>query len=419
MSELGARFEVEVERAAYGGEVIARAPDGRVLFLRGPAPGDRVEAEVTAVEPRLLRGRVVRVVSRGRARVEPFCPVADRCGGCPWQGISGEVQRDTLERHVRRTLEQAAPGGFEWQPIVPAEPATAWRSTARVQVEGTRLGYFEAGSQAHLAVERCPVLAEPLPALWTHAAAMAERAQIEGAGVLRLTGAAGATTGTLTLEPGPTARHWRRWAELLPGGPCHGVRLREPPLALGTPEDRLGPYEVPHPAGSFVQAHQPGNAALVAEALRWLAPGAGQAVLELYAGSGNFTFALLAAGARVTAVETDPDAASRLRAEAERRGLPLQVVSGDATRWPGRFEAVLMDPPRAGARPVLASLARMRPSRLVYVSCEPATLARDVRALVQAGASLVRARPFELFPHTGHVETLALLMWPPNHTRRA
>jgi 23S rRNA (uracil1939-C5)-methyltransferase len=410
---IGDTFSVAVERASVGGEVVARAPDGRVLFLGGAAPGDRVRVAVTEVERRFLRGRLLEIEQPGPDHVASFCPVADQCGGCPWSRIAPAAQHQALDAHVHRTLRQAAGEDYDALPMRAPEPGLHWRSTARVHVDGRRFGYFAPGTRTLVEPPGCAALAPELETLWRHAATHAESVGIAGIGTMRLTSGPGAASGSITLETETGTRKWDAWAAAMVNGPCHGVRLRWPngdTRDFGTVEDRLGPNDVPHPTGSFVQAHQPGMAALVAEAVEWMGGHPGDPVLELYAGSGNFSFALAAAGLAVTAVEADRDAAYRLRAEANRRAQRIEVIAGDAARLPrGRWSAVLMDPPRAGARPVLAGLAALRPARLVYVSCDPATLGRDVAELVRAGARVARARAWALFPHTGHVETVALL----------
>ncbi|MCK6571849.1 TRAM domain-containing protein [Myxococcota bacterium] len=419
---LGASLAVTLERPAFGGDLLAHAPDGRVVLVEGGAPGDVVEIEVTAVERRFVRGRVVRLVAPSAERAAPFCAIADHCGGCPWHAVPAAVQQAALADHVERALTRAG-GPHRVDPIWAAAPGLGWRSTARLQVDGTRIGYFASGTRTLVVPSSCAVLTPEVEALRAHAAGIATALGLSGGGTLRLTARPAGGTGTITLFPRSDARGWSAWAQRLLGGPCHGVRLvpadEGTPIDHGRVEDVLGPANVPHPAGSFVQAHQPGATALQAHVLAWLDLRPGTRVLELYAGSGHFTLALLAAGVSVTAVERDPAAAARLAAEVERRGFAgpgapavARVVAGDAAHFPhGQYAAVLVDPPRAGARDVVPALVRLRPSRLVYVSCDPATLARDVAALVAGGARLQRTRAFDLFPHTGHVEVVALLTW--------
>lgn len=407
--------------------MLARAPDGRVVFLRGAAPGDVVEVRVVERRRRYLRAVVERRISAGAGAAAPFCPLVDRCGGCPWQGIDPAVQRAELEAHVGRTLRRAAQGAPGPPPrigaLVHVPPDRAWRSTVRLHWAGGALGFRVPGGRAVVDAPACPVAAPEVAALLAEVRARLLPA-LRGEGTLRLTAAPGADSGTVALALDRPDRALAAALEtFVAASPrCHGgeVRIRgRRPVAFGEPVNVLGPHRVPHPAASFVQAHQPGNAALVeaatAAATGPSAPGGG-AVLELFAGSGNFTFALAAAGARVTAVESEPAAVDRLVREARRRGAGdrVRAIRGDAARPPaGPFDVLFLDPPRAGmpALPDVAAAAGAR--RIVYVSCDPATLARDVARLVARGWRLEEATPFDLFPHTGHVETLAVLERPP------
>ncbi len=175
----------------------------------------------------------------------------------------------------------------------------------------------------------------------------------------------------------------------------------------------VGPgLEVETAGGAFGQVNTRANLALVAEVVRQTSPRPGRRVLELYAGAGNFTLALAAAGAEVVAVEADADAVEAGQACLAHYGFEgIRFVRDRAERFltsqAGSFDAVLLNPPRSGAsREVIDALGRLRIPRLVYVSCNPATLARDVRLLAPAGYRLEQAVPVDMFPHTYHVEVV-------------
>jgi 23S rRNA (uracil1939-C5)-methyltransferase len=395
--------------------VLARLPDGRVAFLRGAAPGDVVEAVVVEDRPRFVRAQVVRRVQAGPESVAPFCAVFDRCGGCPWQTVPAGAQRAALEAHVHRVLGRAAVRQAgeppRLLPIVHTPPDRGWRSTVRLHWADGRLGFRAAGSHELVDIDGCPVVTPEVQALLDDVRA-GLLPGLKGEGTLRLTAAPGAASGTVALEPAATGLATGVEAFVTASDRCHGAVLLEPgrrARAFGDPVNRFGAARVPHPAASFVQAHQPGNARLVGAVLAAVGPGP---VLELFAGSGNFTLPLAAAGVRVSAVEGDAAAAARLRDEARFRNLSegLSVECADAARPPrGAWPTLLLDPPRAGFRGVPWVADRIGAHRIVYVSCDPATLARDVEALVAAGWRLEEAVPFDLFPHTGHVEVLAVL----------
>lgn len=401
---IGDILELEILRLSDAGKAIANAPDGRIVFVRGCGPGDVVDVALTKVRKRWAEGRLTRRISAGPHAVEPFCPLVDQCGGCPWQGVEIDVQREALVAHVSRLLTRAAGETVEVT-CVGTEPVHAWRSTARLHWRAGRIGYHLPGGQRVLDVEACPILAPPLPALY---AAVRAQLPLTGRGSMRLTAAPGASSGTVSLDPAksPSAELVTAARQLINDPSCHGVQLGT--LQFGKPTNRLGPLEVPHPAGAFVQAHQPGNAELVTAAVA--ACGEPGRVVELFAGSGNFSLALAAAGHRVLAIEVDRAAVKALAAEAERRGLPIKTRIGDAAQLPDQLPKVaLIDPPRVGAAEAVAALHAAGVERIVYVACAPASLARDVAWLAQNGWRVASAQAFDLFPHTGHVETLVVL----------
>lgn len=401
---VGSIHTLNIERLADAGRAVAHLPDGRICFVRGVDPGAVATVRLRTVKRRFAEAELIERVQPGPHAVEPFCALQSACGGCPWQGVARAAQAEALHAHVERLLTRAVgqPVTVRWHAT---DPEPAWRSTARLHWQDGRLGYHQARSRSVLDVPGCPILAPPLPALLD---AAREHLPLHDRGTLRLTARPGAASGTVWID----AR--RRSAALMAGAKallstsvCHGVALRDGP-AWGDAFDRLGPDAIPHPTGSFVQAHQPGNAILVQTAVA--ACGAPTAVLELFAGAGNFSFALAAAGHQVQAIEIDAAAAQALSDEAERRGLAVQARAGDARRLPRRLPKVaLIDPPRAGAAEAVAALHAAGLERLVYVACAPATLARDVGWLVKRGWRVEAAHAFDLFPHTGHVEALAIL----------
>ncbi|MCW5893512.1 MAG: class I SAM-dependent RNA methyltransferase [bacterium] len=188
-------------------------------------------------------------------------------------------------------------------------------------------------------------------------------------------------------------------ARLVVGDPRLRVAV-EPDLALEIPAD------------AFTQVHPDANLLLVATVLELGAFASGERVLDLYAGAGNFGLPIARRGAAVTAIERSGVAVAAARDNAARLGLDVTTLEHDVAAGlaalPGAaFDAVVLDPPRAGATDAIPQLLARRPPRIVYVSCDPATLARDARALVAGGYRLLRAQPVDLFPHTYHVETAA------------
>ncbi len=380
-------FTVEIERLAAGGEGVAHAPDGRVVFVAASAPGDRVRVRVVEEHPKWLRGEIETLEAPGPGRVEPRCPLVGRCGGCAWQHLDyatqlaakAEILRDALTRIGGLTLA----GEVE---VVPSPPF-GYRGRARIGVARGVVGFRRLRSHALEPAAACPVLVPEL-----------ERA------LAALAAAPPTRDGEIELCAGEGGRV-RAWG---PGGLLHG----EAQLAIdaGTARVAISP-------GVFFQGNARVRGALLAAVLE--AAGGGARALELCAGAGFFTLGLAARFAEVTAVESSPPAVRDLRRNLEANGVanvrvecaPLERFLAGSGPREYAADAIVVDPPRTGLGAPLAQqlAAATGAARLVYVSCAPATLARDLGVLGAAGLRLQSVRGFDLFPQTAHVEAIALL----------
>jgi 23S rRNA (uracil1939-C5)-methyltransferase len=396
------KASLEVESLVHGGEALARH-QGRVVFLRGAAPGDVVEAELTC-EGRFEHARVLRVLKAGAARVDAPCPLVDRCGGCPLQQVSYAAQLASKQDLTADALERIggfARGSYELAPIVPSPAQFHYRRRARLhRARGGGWGFAQAGSVDVEPVEACLLFEPLLQELVDAARGVASATDL---GLL-----AGERRGAVDLR-GPASR--RQAEKLLEHRLIRGVTLNGE--ALGDPVV----VDAPLPNGArlrlrpdtFAQA----NRAAVPLLQREVAAALGDAthVLELFCGSGTLTLPLL--GARsVTAVESAGPSLSLLRRSADEAGLDVRLIEGDAaavTRaHQDPLDAALLDPPRTGAAAAVRALAALKPQRIVYVSCDAPTLARDGRLLAGAGYRLARATPLDLFPQTAHFEIVAI-----------
>jgi 23S rRNA (uracil1939-C5)-methyltransferase len=383
--------KLRVESLVHGGEALARH-DGRVVFLRGAAPGDVVEAELTGAG-RFEHARALRVVERGSFRVDAPCPIVDRCGGCPLQHVSYEAQLAAKEELTADALERIGGfprGSYELRPIVASPQQFRYRRRAAMR----RGGFAQAGSTEIVPVDEC-LLFEPL----LHEMASLVR-DVPEARLL-----AGTRSGSLDLR-GVSRKKAERMLEsrLIRGVIVDGVVLGDPvvvdpPLPNGA-RLRLRP-------DTFAQANRsmvPLLQSAVVEAL-----GGAQRVLELFCGSGTLTLPMLGPSRQVTAVESAGPALALLRKSADEAGLAVRLIAADAAevaRGAGPFDAVVLDPPRTGAADTVRSLSA---PRIVYVSCDAPTLARDARLLAAAGYRLASVLPMDLFPQTAHFEIVAVL----------
>jgi 23S rRNA (uracil1939-C5)-methyltransferase len=381
-----AELRVAIERLADGGEGVAHAPDGRVVFVPATAPGDEVRVRIVEEHPRWLRAELVAVDSPGPGRTEPRCELVGRCGGCAWQHLAYETQREAKGAILRDALERIGrlevPGPIE----VVASPPFGYRGRARIGTARGVVGYRRLRSHSLEPTNACPVLAPALEeALAELAAAPPKKAgEIE-----------------LALGDDGAVRAWG------PGGALLGERALS--IAAGDRNIQVSP-------GVFFQGNAELRGALLEGVLD--AAGEGERAVELCAGAGFFTLALAQRFAEVVAVESSPPAVRDLRQNIDANGAgnvrvecaPLERLLGEELLRDLTVDALVVDPPRTGlGKEVAEGIASLDAKRVVYVSCAPSTLARDLAVMVRSGFGLEGVRGFDLFPQTPHVEAIALL----------
>jgi 23S rRNA (uracil1939-C5)-methyltransferase len=424
-SRAGTRIaRVAVKRLAAGGAGVGH--DGsKVVFVPYSAPGDEVEAEIFDERRTWCRARIRRVLRPSPERVSPRCEAFGACGGCDWQHLAYEAQlaaKKTIVAEALRRIGRLDPP--EVAPVVPSPDTYEYRCRARLHaaVSGgaVRFGFFRAGSHEVVPVESCPVLHPSLEAALAALAAAARRqpADFDRVAQARLDTCWDGSLVRLSLRGArgdsiPLAATALR--ELLAAAADRGTRLllgeeARRPLAMGPGDDALVTT-----GETFTQVNLANNQALVATALGLAAPRPGEAALDLYCGLGNLALPAAARGARVLGVDLDAEAVRQARENAARLGRQAEFVRGDAASTARelvgegrRFPLVLLNPPRTGAREAVPAVAGLAPGRIVMISCNPATLARDASAFSAAGYRLEALAPIDLFPQTAHVETVAL-----------
>ena len=427
-----------IEDLAPGGEGVGHA-GGRAVFVPFTAPGDRVEVELPPGDG-AAHAELIRLLEEGPVRQPVACPhfgpAGDRCGGCEWLHASGLAQLGAKGRALQETLRKIGklpPGSYDFGGVVPSPEPLRYRARAKLHVDrgAARLVFFRRRSHDPVPVSECLLLSPGLERL---------RAAL-GPAIL----AAGLSPREVSIEwsdldgrgaallslPAAGERERRKGEALLAALPSlAGLVLQGPgeaPLLVGQPVLRHQRIPGRPEAGLcrsrpdvFLQANRGANALLVEAALGWLRP-EGEEVLELFCGAGNFTGPLAARARAVAAVEQQGPALELARGELS--GGNVRFFAGDALavarafareRGPSarRFTAALLDPPRDGARGIGPVLRDLGVARAVYVSCDVATLARDLRGCVEAGYRVERVQAFDLFPQTHHVEGLALLVAP-------
>jgi 23S rRNA (uracil1939-C5)-methyltransferase len=391
------------------GDAVIETAHG-VVFARGGLPGERVRVRLDNKPGRIKRGRITTVLAASPERVEPPCKYAERCGGCSLMHAQLETQRATQRGFLHNALRKA---GVEADVrFTPSALALGYRTRARLSFRAHQLGFHRGRSDQLVDIDACIVLEPALQDALTQLRALLPLLQGEGELSLALGHDARAVAVIRTQTP-QSPELYRAAEALSLAGVALYVAGATTPAQFGDAREWSeaadgSPLE--GPIGGFSQANRGVNRALVTRVAE-LAQTADMRVLELYAGSGNFTVALAPGAQSYSAVEQAPEAVRALRQNLSARALKVKVVEGDVARSLAgpALDVVVLDPPRTGAPGVLPQLLGRKPRRIVYVSCDPATLARDLGELVPRGYAVRWAEAFEMFPQTADLETVVLL----------
>lgn len=408
---------------------------GKTAFVPGALPGETVRFRRTRRHRQHDEAELVEVLAASPDRVVPPCPHFGVCGGCALQHLAPAAQlaakRAELESSLAR-IGRVAPATW-LEPL--AGPVWNYRRRARLSAryvtkKGRSLvGFRERAGRYVAEMDSCRILAPPFDALIAPLSALITSLSIrERVPQVEVSAGERASAVILRVLAPPSAADIEAIRSfgashavtiyLQAGGPGTVAPLDGVPAGLdySLPEFDL---RLAFEPSDFIQVNAEVNRGLVSRAVQWLDAGPGDRVLDLYCGLGNFTLALARRAGRVVGVEGDAGLIARAQANALRNGIDNaafhvgDLAAADPGRqrwWQGGYTHVLLDPPRAGAREVLGAVARLAPRRIVYVSCHPGTLARDLGVLVhEHGFSLVAAGVLDMFPHTTHVESMAVL----------
>jgi 23S rRNA (uracil1939-C5)-methyltransferase len=347
-------MRITIEKLIHGGNGMGRA-EGKAVFVPFSAPGDELEVEIVAAHPGFLEARIVSVVTPAACRVQPRCPVFGTCGGCQWQHLSYEEQLIWKRAILVETLERT--GGVRAPCVLPTLPSPKqwhYRNRMMLHVDSKgRVGYYRAKSKEVVEFAECFIADE-----------------------------------SLSREMNDRREELRR---------------RDRGIALRTTGE-----------ASFSQVNAAQNENMRTLLAEWLGEVPHARVCELYAGSGNLTEGIARLAGHVVASEIDVRA---VQLASERfAGLHLNNVEFTCMpsekavkKFAGSCDAVVVDPPRKGCREAIEAIAKAGPSSIIYISCDPSTLARDVRFLAEQGYALRKSKPIDMFPQTFHIESMSLL----------
>ncbi len=443
----GDRFELEITDLGHDGQGVGRWQE-RVVFVPGALPQERVAVVVRRVQKRHLEAELQAVLVPSPLRRRPPCILAERCGGCSLQHWQDRAQASWKGQLVEQALRRIGGLTCSVEPLLPPETTLGYRNRATIPLERRegdgqlRAGYYRRGSHRIVNLNRCPVLDPRIDALIAPLKADLEASDwpvdvhLEQEGGLRhLALRVGHHSGEILITLISShadldgleamAAHWlERWPAVV--GVCLNLqpeasnRLMGPQTRVlagrGFVRERFAGIGLSIAADTFFQVNTVEAERLVPLLLAALGPLEGQTLVDAYCGIGTFSLPLAAAGATVLGLESHPGSVAQARANATANGLErasFEQADVEATlveRLTG-IDGLLLDPPRKGLPSgVCAAIAAHAPATVAYISCNPATLARDLALLTQGGSLAVqRVQPIDFFPQTSHVETLAVL----------
>ena len=441
----GGVVEVLVTDLDRQGRGVARYGN-EVLFVEGALPGDRAEVRRLPRRRGQVTAQLLRLLQPSAERRRPPCILADHCGGCSLQPFTSEAQQRWKQELVRQTLQRI--GGLEapMQPLLASPDELGYRNRAIIPLERQsdgrlRAGFYRRGSHQIVNMNRCPVLDPRLDALIAPLKADLEasdwpvdRHGSEGGGLRHLALRVGAQTGELLITLIAThadldglqeqAEHWmQRWSDLV--GVTLNLQPRPTNQLFGSETRTLAGRDWLHEgfaglrlqiaSDTFFQVHTRQAERLV-PLLEAALPEPGGLLVDAYCGIGTYSLPLARLGWQVLGLEQQPTAVAlagrnaMLNGLAERCRFQTADVADALAGVLPHTQALLLDPPRKGLDPrVTAAILACPPPRLLYLSCDPATLARDLRQLCGEGYRLMSVQPIDFFPNTTHVETLVLL----------
>lgn len=360
----------------FGGDGLARH-QSLVVFVPFSAPGDLLKVRIVEKKKSFARAEIVEILTPSPQRVSPPCPVYGRCGGCDWQHLKYSAQLEAKESIVREKLGRFANSSTVWNNIVPSTHEFSYRNRIQLKYKAGKLGYFARKSHDLVEISRCPIAEEALNSLIPELQSDLKKNNSPDLAKLELM--------------------------VTKAGKAHVNKEAAPYEDLG-----------------FSQVNTKQNERLIEAVRQWASESPFEEFWDLYAGHGNFTFPLFEAFPRADfkAVELSQKNVQLAQEAVRSRNLSPKKLSfflADVRDFLKRAStdkrlSILVDPPRAGLdAEVVQNLREMPLSSLLYVSCDPSSLARDVEKFVENSWSLQRVQPFDMFPQTNHIETLVEL----------
>ncbi|HUL38179.1 MAG TPA: 23S rRNA (uracil(1939)-C(5))-methyltransferase RlmD [Thermodesulfobacteriota bacterium] len=415
-----------IESVAFKGYGVARI-HGKVVFIPYSVTGDRGWIEILEEKKNYSVGRFVQIVEPSPWRVNAPCPYFGSCGGCQWQhidySIHGELKKEILKESLKRL------GSLKEIPLISVAPSPQsydYRIRVQLKVKGKSMGYYQEGSHRIVKIDHCPIshplVNQIIQNLWEESVPSLPIEEIE-INVSPMEGRGALLFHPLSFDQRMEdfLKHFLQSHPILRGiaiARKDGLRLfGDPHLNFTIPwgqKEKTRNLKFRISSGSFSQVNPEQNQRLIQTVLQFSEENKGESVFDLYAGIGNLTLPLALGAKEVFGIEESKMAVRDGRFNAERNGIKnVRFIQGkvkdvlkNLTRKP---DLIVLDPPRTGCKTILDQVVRLKPHKIIYVSCEPTTLSRDLRLFWDRGYSLQRLSLIDMFPQTYHMEIIGLL----------
>ncbi len=422
------KARVRIESVAYQGYGVGRV-DGKVTFVPYTLVGDEAWIEMREEKKTYSTGRLIQLLKPSPGRVIPPCPYFGTCGGCQWQHVDYSIQTEQKKEILTETLKRL--GGLKEIPsigVFPSPKPYDYRVRVQLKVRGKAMGYYQERSHRIVDIERCPIshplvnrilrdLRHQFRALSAMEGVEVNVSPEEGRGALLL------HPHSYDPQAEPSATELLRRQPILKGVAIiqedRHLLVGDPTLNFTLPsihEKKEREVKLRISPGSFSQINPEQNQRLVRTVLEFSEVNPEDKVLDLYAGAGNLTLSLAMEGGEVLGIEENKTAFQDAGFNAERNGMKNcrfiqgrveDVLSGWKRESP---DLIVLDPPRTGCKTILEQVVRLKPRKIIYVSCEPTTFARDLRQFRERGYFLQKLSLIDMFPQTYHMETVGLLI---------
>lgn len=421
---------VTIQSMAFKGYGVSRV-NGKVVFVPYTLRGEEARVEIAEEKKTYSLGKLIHLLKPSPRRVAPPCPYFGRCGGCQWQHIDPTLQGEFKKEILHDILTRL--GGLKQVPpitVIPSPQPYDYRLRVQLKVQGEAIGYYEERSHRLVDIEHCaiahPLVNRILTALRQSLPLFRSMEEIE------INVSPEEKQGILRLHPHRFSSDTEHL--LLAFQSKHPVLKgmiltdRKKVKCFGDPvlyftisfhrHDESRSLRLRTSPESFFQVHLEQNQCLIQTVQDWADVQPEERALDLFAGVGNFTLPLAVGTKEAWGIEENPRAVEDARFNADRNGVSrckfirgrtedvLKTLAGE------RFEVVVLDPPRVGCKTIVHQVTQLEPKRIIYVSCEPTTLARDLRLFLERGYRLEDLRLFDLFPQSYHMEVVALLRSP-------